>query len=378
MTVRNAMSCEATPLTAPGMPLPACATPSNAVVPRRGISTAVAITLVAALVVFVALGRSRPRPSRLRGEEDLVGFATYSYDYTYGDVEDTWRWMQDITNETSFWRTLVCPTAAFALCDIAMCTLNDDGLTASCGCQKMSASTHNPANVGLGAAAVLGFSSSYRSLLETCVDSLDDGYCDVQSEADSFCDELAGGTLYPSDMGVDYVSFYSVNPVTAERYGEEGQQLADDLGTLWCEDAITAVCEGAPCYETAYDAPVFDLTCICPVTETSTSLYVRFGSRFAARCAVTTPPSQPQNIESHGDGHACDEINADERKSCAASSTTDALTLFPDANALADTIAAIEVASAAGDSSRCPSMGTKFPYFSGEHSEEDDSPYAHS
>ena len=74
-------------------------------------------------------------------------------------------------------------------------------------------------------------------------------------------------------------------------------------------------------------------------------------------------------------GFPIEQINADERKSCAASSTTDALTLFPDANALADTIAAIEVASPAGDSSRCPSMGTKFPYFSGEHTEEDDSPY---
>ena len=374
------MSESSTPLSASGLPLQARVTPSSAAVIRGGSSrAAVVIAVLAGLGVLVALGRSRPQPSLLRRDsEDLVESETYSYDYTYSDVEDTWRWMQDITNETSFWRTLVCPTAAFALCDIAMCTLNDDGLTASCGCQKMDASTHNPANVGLGAAAVLTFSSTYRSLLETCVDNLEDGYCNVQSEADVFCDELAGGTLYPSHMDVDYVSFYSVNPVVAERYGEEGQQLADDLGTLWCEDAITAVCEGAPCYETAYDAPMFDLTCICPVTETSTSLYVRSGSVSPRNvCGVITPPSQPQNIESHGDGHACDEINADERRSCATSSTTDALTLFPDADALADTIAAIEVASAAGDSSRCPSMGTKFPYFSGEHSEEDDSPYAH-
>ena len=69
--------------------------------------------------------------------------------------------------------------------------------------------------------------------------------------------------------------------------------------------------------------------------------------------------------------------NESKQHTDAASSTTDALTLFPDANALADTIAAIEVASPAGDASRCPSMGTKFPYFSGEHTEEDDSPYDH-
>ena len=89
-----------------------------------------------------------------------------SYSYTLEDIEQTWEMITNVTNETSFWRTVVCPTASYALCDVAMCTLNSDGLTASCGCQKMDASEQNPANVGVGGSAILAFSSVYRNLLK--------------------------------------------------------------------------------------------------------------------------------------------------------------------------------------------------------------------
>ena len=39
-------------------------------------------------------------------------------------------------------------------------------------------------------------------------------------------------------------------------------------------------------------------------------------------------------------------------------------------------IAAVEAAATAGDAERCPSIGTKFPYYSGERdSLDDDQPY---
>ena len=49
----------------------------------------------------------------------------------------------------------------------------------------------------------------------------------------------------------------------------------------------------------------------------------------------------------------------------------------PDAQALADTIAAVEAGSPAGDADQCPTIGKEFPYYSGERSSvDDDSPYS--
>ena len=285
------------------------------------------------------------------------------YAFSYGDVEETWRLISEVNGDSD--TAVECPTAPYALCNIAMCTLNDDGRTASCGCQKMSASQGNPAQVGLGAAGVLARSSEYRKLLKKCAEESDDdgdgGSCDVQDHADAFCREVENNNLYPSSMGVDYVSFYGVNPLYSERYGKYGgktEGLSDDMTSVVCEgETMNAVCQGAPCYEREYDAPVFDLTCVCPVAATSTDL---------------------QLLESRGDGYGCTEINADDRRSCAASSTMDSLTLYPDADALAETIAAIEDAEPAGDKGRCPTVGSRLPFYTGERkSVDDDAPYSH-
>merc|ERR1719440_2066002 len=76
-------------------------------------------------------------------------------------------------------------------------------------------------------------------------------------------------------MGVDYVSFYGVNPLYSERYGKYGgktEGLSDDMTSVVCEgETMNAVCQGAPCYEREYDAPVFDLTRVCPVAATGTA-----------------------------------------------------------------------------------------------------------
>ena len=276
-----------------------------------------------------------------------------AYSYSFGDVEQAWDWISEIEASTA----VVCPTADFALCDVAMCTLNADRLTASCGCQRMAASEHNPASVGITEAGVLAFSSSYRDLLEQCAAS---ATCDVQADAEAdggFCDSLASGALYPASMGVDLVSFYAINPLYAAMDGAANQSLSDHIGGFRCNGTtMLAACQGAPCYDVSYDAPVFDLQCVCPVTATTTDLL---------------------DLESGADGAACTTINADdEHRACAFSATADPLTMYPDAEVLADVIAAVEAAATAGDAERCPSIGTKFPYYSGERdSLDDDQPY---
>lgn len=306
-------------------------------------------------VADYAAGDDAPIADDAPGDDD-DGTAWMSY--SYGDIVDTWEWISSLSIAQSD-SAVVCPQADFALCNIGMCTLNDDKLTASCGCQSMSASEENPANVGLDAAGILAPSKAYRDLVKACSEMDNTTSCSGL-DATTLCDEIANGTLYPASMAVDYVSFYAMNPLYAATYGATNQTLADDMGTIICEgDVMCAVCQGAPCYAKAYDAPVYDLTCICPVTENNCSLKL---------------------LESNGDMDACTEILADDApdgRACAASSTVDSTALFPDARALADTIAAVVAAKADGDSSQCPTLAKKLPSYTGEHGTDDDTPYFH-
>ena len=69
-----------------------------------------------------------------------------------------------ILEDTSVSIECVVPSA---LCDIAMCSLNDDVLTANCGCMAMPADSGNPATLELGwGTAVLAQNPIYR---EVCV-----------------------------------------------------------------------------------------------------------------------------------------------------------------------------------------------------------------
>ena len=243
-------------------------------------------------------------------------------------MEQAWDWISEIEASTA----VVCPTADFALCDIAMCTLRARArLTASCGCQRMAASEHNPASVGITEAGVLAFSSSYRDLLEQCAAS---ATCDVQADAarrtaGSATASMRAAPPTPASMGVDLVSFYAINPLYAAMDGAANQSLADHIGGFRCNGTtMLAACQGAPCYDVSYDAPVFDLQCVCPVTATTTDLL---------------------DLESGADGAACTTINADdEHRACAFSATADPLTMYLDAEALADVIAAVEAAATAG------------------------------
>merc|ERR1719198_867060 len=127
------------------------------------------------------------------------------------------------------------------------------------------------------------------------------------------------------------------------------------MSSVMCESGtMVAICQGALCYETAYDAPVFDLTCVCPV---------------GASLNISLRELEPEWAESAG----CTEVNADDKRSCAVSSKlADVLELYDDASQLEEMIYTVQQASGAGDASKCPTIGSKFPKWSGEHSADDD------
>ena len=84
----------------------------------------------------------------------------YRFSYSYGQVYSA---VASLVN-SNLSPSVACPVSS-ALCSLASCTLNEDKLTASCGCQKMPADTGNPAVISLTEAAVLAGSSAYAELL---------------------------------------------------------------------------------------------------------------------------------------------------------------------------------------------------------------------
>ena len=180
-----------------------------------------------------------------------------------------------------------------ALCSDAVCTLNSDGLTASCGCLKMPATRGNPAQLAVSwSSFVLATSPKFVELVESCVSSRG---CGVKQKQ-KLCDYAKDGSLW-SDVGIDSsklskeypLSMWSVNPLTS------GNTSSD--GNLYCDNAMCAQCMGAPCFDQHYDS-VFDLTCVCPVTS------------IGGTCKYGVD-------ESRKDGGLCDEISAD-KPACAA------------------------------------------------------------
>ena len=233
-----------------------------------------------------------------------------------------------------------------ALCDIAACTLNEDNLTASCGCQSMPADAGNPAKLAIGwSSFILAGSAIYREAVVACVDG---GNCS-RAAYDGLCVAIEAGTLWPSDELADSrrasanytTSTWSTNPL----YFNASSPTS---GPLTCHDAMCAQCMAAPCYATRYsddDADVFDLTCICPVRAGETCSFAQ--------------------AEDRSDGGLCTEISRSEA-SCAAS-TGDLYNASTLSGAeVRDYIDAITSAGAGGgDAARCPSYGALAPVYEG-------------
>ena len=236
-----------------------------------------------------------------------------------------------------------------ALCSDAVCTLNSDGLTASCGCLKMPATRGNPAQLAVSwSSFVLATSPKFVELVESCVSSRG---CGVKQKQ-KLCDYAKDGSLW-SDVGIDSsklskeypLSMWSVNPLTS------GNTSSD--GNLYCDNAMCAQCMGAPCFDQHYDS-VFDLTCVCPVTS------------IGGTCKYGVD-------ESRKDGGLCDEISAD-KPACAACTggvSGGGYTKEKDAQTVVDFIDAIVTASNEEQwrkvaPEQCPSYGALAPLHEGD------------
>merc|ERR1711988_301492 len=124
-----------------------------------------------------------------------------------------------------------------------------------------------------------------------------------------------------------------------------------------------ASCQGAPCYQEAYEAPVFDATCICPVKATQGP-----DGPEGTYCGLTEMAP--------ADGEICVEIDANGERSCAASSQLNSTYLYESLDEVRKMINAVRDARPQGNHSQCPSYGNELPFYSGTHGIDDDAPYS--
>ena len=238
-------------------------------------------------------------------------------------------------------------------------TLNEDGLTASCGCQSMPADKGNPTIVSLTEGLMLASNAHYRQLITDCADS---GCTDIADSpvAEKLCQDISTGAVWPtlsSDVGI-LTSFYSINPLYSAAAGFEDKAL------ICPNDVMCASCQGSPCYQKEYESPVFDLTCICPVKSTEGP-----DGPQGTHCGIT-------ELASNGDGDVCTEIDASGYRSCGASSQLNSTYLYESLDAVRDMVDAVRAAKPLGNHTQCPSYGTELPKWSGTHAIDDDEPYS--
>ena len=180
------------------------------------------------------------------------------------------------------------------------------------------------------------------------------------------CEDVANGRLWAGSAdGVrrsNLTSFYSSNPLfSAASSTAQGGKLDTPL---YCNASVMcASCQGAPCFDAAYDSPVFDATCVCPVTATR-----GLDGPGGTQCGL-------KQLAPFDDGGVCREIAAAPKRSCAASSTVNSSFLFPSVSELRSYVEALRAAAPDGDSGACPPYGGRVPTYAGEHHADDDLPY---
>ena len=206
--------------------------------------------LLAAL--FVALSRRAAPPSP--AHQRLAARATDD------QIE---RWLNASSG------SVACASISYALCDISVCTLTGDGYTAACGCLPMEASSSAEATLALGwASAILTFSDTYLDVLEAHAEGDDD---DDALDA-ATCDALDGGGIW-SSVDADRTSLFGSNELVS----------VPSLETETCSRSYGAGCQGAPCWDVAYDDH-FSVTCLCPILGPDTFDFPKIQSSGASIC----------------------------------------------------------------------------------------------
>jgi len=187
--------------------------------------------------------------------------------------------------------TIWC-TNPYALCAYANCTINDDGITADCGCYGF------PSQNGTSM-AIIGLIPNGKVKMQTlqyCSD--EDSDCSNATSTDDapFCESVRNGHIFDGHEAVDLVSTYS------EQLSSENGVVADDGsgGTTpsWqCPAAPgrrVPICMLAPCAYTGdasnpYSAGTTNMTCTCPTVEVTVPYDVTGGLQDPCSIEPTKP-----------------------------------------------------------------------------------------
>jgi len=143
----------------------------------------------------------------------------------------------------------------YAQCWTATCTLNGDGLTASCGCLSLPPSDEYPAKLKFGwSSSIMAKSGAYQKAIASAAAGDDfDTYNDIIVSA---IKDKSIYSAYGFDTPPDLISMNS----KSSELGDFGMKKCTN------SEGINAVqCMAAPCWNTEYNG-VWNTTCVCTYT----------------------------------------------------------------------------------------------------------------
>lgn len=162
---------------------------------------------------------------------------------------------------------LICPNATYAFCGKATCVKNNDGLTATCGCELI---TTTEGRFSLSdASAVLVGNPTFRDAVLAAYRGNKDGARDL------ICGAVSDGTLFedaglPTKIG----SFFKTHTTTTTTTAVTGAPAAaaEALAAESDDASSRASCMGAPCTTEGW-AGGCGASCVCAfeVTDAATS-----------------------------------------------------------------------------------------------------------
>lgn len=203
-----------------------------------------------ALLLGGAMLWSRPSPTSPRVAAPELGAARQSRSRA-GLSDSSWSDYAALLNESS---GSIHISTDYAQCWTGYCTLNGDGLTASCGCLSVRPSADISAKLAMGwLSAVLIKSSYFRQALR------------YQNDGDtSSAEALMDAALTNGSLWNDYD--FSSTPSRISLLSSATPYFT--AGATECTDVYYAQCLGAPCWDVEYPAAFgtsyWNVTCICP------------------------------------------------------------------------------------------------------------------
>ena len=164
-----------------------------------------------------------------------------------------------------------CTDVSYALCDVSTCTLASDVGVAMCGCISKRASASDTASLAVG------WSSGLLARADPYVQWLRDLNTTWHNAAQGTGDDDALATV---EAGIcpylrDARLWGAIGAKRISLFGSDSPQVDDATETVEaCADTVGANCQGAPCFDVAYDG-VFNVTCLCQRTERDTQYVTR-------------------------------------------------------------------------------------------------------